>query len=83
MIDKYFKMIWDNRANKPGNWLNFDIYKVSFYWFWHFTCTPHKSNKTWFHCYIHTPIFHYQQNNNSKSVALCFGKWQIGFTYHW
>jgi hypothetical protein len=77
----YFKLIWDNRLNKPGHWLAIDAFKVNFNWFWFFTWTP--ENKTWFHCYIHTPLFYLSKNNCSTSFGLSFFKYQFGLTYHY
>ena len=78
----YFKMLWDNRLKKPGNWLAISAYKHNFYWFWSFTWTPHKNNKTLFHCYIHTPFFNCSKNNSSFSIGPSFGKYTFSLEYH-
>ena len=78
----YFKVLWDNRLKHPGNWLAISAYKHNFIWFWRWCWTPHKSNKTWFHCYIHTPIFNLHVDNNTIEFGPSFFKYQFSLTYH-
>ncbi len=76
----YFRMLW--RSEAPGHWLAISAYKHNFYWFWRWTWTPHKNNRTWFHCYIHTPIFHLCVNNCQVYLGPSFFKYQFSLDYH-
>lgn len=79
---RYFRIIWDKRGRQAGRWLAIYCHKseVNFYFF--FTLTPHKSNKTFAHWVIKTPLFKLTKNNNETGVYLSFGKQEFGLLLH-